>query len=72
LALNNCLVVCPAGPAQVPFRLRLNLSRQPRGHALHWRLGKTRAPTRSRGLEDLRPGNQSNFIDRAGNWHAAL
>ena len=48
----------PPGPAQLPLRLRLHLPRQPRGHALHRRHGKTRPSTRSRCLEDLRLGNQ--------------
>ena len=58
----------PPGPAQLPLRLRLHLPRQPRGHALHRRHGKTRPSARSRCLEDLRLGNQSSLIRRPGNW----
>ncbi len=58
----------PPGPAQLPLRLRLHLPRQPPGHALHRRHGKTRPPARSRCLENLRPGNQSSPIRRARTW----
>src|SRR5260370_39909391 len=46
----------------------MDTRRWPRGDALPRRLGKTRPTTGSRGLEDIRPGNQSSFIHRAGNW----
>src|ERR1700739_771226 len=44
-------------PPDIPLCLQLTTPHQPSGHI---------------GFQDLRPGNQSNFIDRAGNWHAAL
>ena len=62
----------PPRPAQLPLRLRFHLPRQPRGHALYRRHGKTRSPTRSRCLEDIRSGNQSSFIHRPGNWARAM
>ena len=48
--------------------LRFHLPRQPRGHALYRRPGKTWAPISSRCLEDIRSGNQSTLLHRPRNW----
>jgi hypothetical protein len=71
-AFSFTLTLGSTRTCSIPLPLRFNLPRQPRGHALHRRHGKTQPSVQNRCLEDLRLGNQTSLIHRPRIWSATL
>jgi hypothetical protein len=63
---------CPPRPSQLALRICLHFPRQPRGHTLHRRHGKTRPAARSRRVEDLGSRNYCGQPGRTCNGDRTL